>query len=60
MQANHSNMYLHTCHSRVAQQIYQVTRELHARSEQICWATHVLHVSTERICWATRELHVSA
>ena len=27
---------LHVCHSRVAEQIYQVTRELRTRSEQIC------------------------
>ena len=50
---------MHACHSRVATQIYQVTHELHARSEQFCRATRKLHVSTEQICWATCELHVS-
>ena len=45
--------------SRVARQIYQVTRELHARSEQICQAICELHVSTEQICRATCELHVN-
>ena len=48
------------CHSRVAEQIYQVTCELHMRSEQIFWATRELHVSDKQICWATHELHVSA
>ena len=39
------NIHLHACHSRVAEQIYWVTRKSHARSEQICRATHELHMS---------------
>ena len=38
------------CHSKVTRQIYQVTRKLHARSEEIFQATRELHVSTEQIC----------
>ena len=38
------------CHSRVARQIYRVTRKLHVRSEQICLATRMLHASAEQIC----------
>ena len=45
--------YICTCHSRITQQIYQVTCKLHTRSEQICPATCKLHVNTEQICWTT-------
>ena len=48
--SNHLHIHLRMCHSRVTQQIYWVTSELHARSEQIYQATRVLHVSTEQIC----------
>ena len=59
MWANHYNIHLHTCHSRVAWQIYQVTHELHTTSKQICQTICVLHANIEQICWATHELHAS-
>ena len=31
-------------------QISRVTRQLHARCEEICLATRELHASTEQIC----------
>ena len=58
-QANHYNIHLHACHSRVTEQIYWDTRELHSRSGQICQATRELHASAEQICLATHELQAS-
>ena len=49
MRANHYNIHLYTCHSRVTQQIYWVSHELHAMCEQICLANREMHTSTKQI-----------